>query len=374
MSSARFAFGPFVFDSQRQLLFEQGRPVGLGQRALALLGALLAARGDVVLKSELMDVAWPGLYVEESNLTVQVAALRRRLGPAGAGEWIETLSRVGYRFAGAFSLVEPGGSMAPGPRQHAVPPPAPDSALRNYELYIRARSLMLQSPEDNNLARRYLQHVLLQDATLAPAHACLAISYFGDALYFSRDAEANRAAGAVHAQTAIALNPEDATARWASGFVKLYSGRADEAASDWEIALALAPDQPEVLAKMGDLHVQDGDAAGGIALAERAIERNPHALGCAYWDLGFAYYAGGRYEDAVRALGLPEVERLPARRIRAAALAQLGRQEEAREEARRFLVSSPGFSIAEWAATQRFRQRADLEHFVDGYALAGLPR
>ena len=181
MSGTRFAFGPFVFDSQRQLLFEQGRPVGLGQRALALLGALLAARGDVVLKSELMDVAWPGLYVEESNLTVQIAALRRRLGPAGAGEWIETLSRVGYRFAGAFSLIEPAGPLlagplVPGPRQYAVPRPTSDITLRNYELYIRARSLMLQSPEDNNLARRYLQHVLLQDATLAPAHACLAIS------------------------------------------------------------------------------------------------------------------------------------------------------------------------------------------------------
>ena len=127
-------------------------------------------------------------------------------------------------------------------------------------------------------------------------------------------------------------------------------------------------------ASLGDLRVQDGDTAGGIALAERAIERNPHALGCAYWDLGFAYYAGGRYEDAERALGLPEVERLPARRIRAAALAQLGRLEEARQEARHFLVSSPGFTISQWAATQRFRQRADLEHFVDGYARAGLPR
>ena len=121
MSGTRFAFGPFGFDSQRQLLFEQGRPVGLGQRALALLGALLAARGDVVLKSELMDVAWPGLYVEESNLTVQIAALRRRLGPAGAGEWIETLSRVGYRFAGAFSLIEPAGPLLAGP---LVPGPA----------------------------------------------------------------------------------------------------------------------------------------------------------------------------------------------------------------------------------------------------------
>jgi TolB-like protein len=54
-----------------------------------------------------MDAAWPGLAVEESNLTVQVAILRKLLGPAPDGaSWIETIPRTGYRFVGDISPSE----------------------------------------------------------------------------------------------------------------------------------------------------------------------------------------------------------------------------------------------------------------------------
>ena len=50
----------------------------------------------------LIDAAWPGQAVEDSNLTVQIAALRRALGEAtpGGDRWIETMPRHGYRFIG----------------------------------------------------------------------------------------------------------------------------------------------------------------------------------------------------------------------------------------------------------------------------------
>ena len=70
---------------------------------MALLEALLNAEGKVVTKAELMDRAWPGTIVEEGNLTVQIAALRRVLGTALNGQvWIATVPRLGYR------LVSPG--------------------------------------------------------------------------------------------------------------------------------------------------------------------------------------------------------------------------------------------------------------------------
>lgn len=47
-----------------------------------------------------MDAAWPGAVVEEANLSVQIAALRKTLGAAPGGEdWIGTVPRVGYRLA-----------------------------------------------------------------------------------------------------------------------------------------------------------------------------------------------------------------------------------------------------------------------------------
>ena len=98
MAEASHAFGEFVLDPGCGLL-RNGRAVALGQRGAALLEVLLEARGNVVSKDALMERVWPGTAVEESNLTVQVAALRKVLGLTPDGqEWIATVPRVGYRF------------------------------------------------------------------------------------------------------------------------------------------------------------------------------------------------------------------------------------------------------------------------------------
>ena len=117
MESTRFEFGPFTLDADRGLLTRDGAPVDAGHRAVLLLQALLRAEGHAVTKAELMDAAWPGLVVEESNLSVQVAALRKLLGSSPSGRpWISTIARVGYRFDAPVSAVRsaPSGQHAPG--------------------------------------------------------------------------------------------------------------------------------------------------------------------------------------------------------------------------------------------------------------------
>ena len=91
-------FGPFAFDQARMVLQRDGRLVPIGGRAAALLVALVEAGGDVVTKAELLDAAWPGQAVEERNLSVQIAALRKAMGDLPDGlDPIRTVSRVGYR-------------------------------------------------------------------------------------------------------------------------------------------------------------------------------------------------------------------------------------------------------------------------------------
>lgn len=94
-------FGSFRLAAETQTLLCGDEPTLLGQRAAALLQLLLDHAGEPVSKAALMDAAWPGLAVEESNLTVQIAALRRVLAQAGgSAAWIETLPRRGYRYVG----------------------------------------------------------------------------------------------------------------------------------------------------------------------------------------------------------------------------------------------------------------------------------
>ena len=96
---------------------------------MALLRILIDRAGAPVSKDALMEAAWPGLAVEDSNLTVQIAALRRALGEAPGGEgWIATLPRRSYRFVGpAVAKSEASGSATPTP--DAATRPAPMMAL-----------------------------------------------------------------------------------------------------------------------------------------------------------------------------------------------------------------------------------------------------
>jgi len=103
--SSRFTFGPFVLDTQRGTLTREGRPVGISSKGVELLKALLAKPGKVLTKADLMQAAWRDAAIEESNLSVQIAALRKQLGAApNGGEWIATVPRVGYRFVGDLTV------------------------------------------------------------------------------------------------------------------------------------------------------------------------------------------------------------------------------------------------------------------------------
>ena len=94
-----YALGPFRLDTRDNLLLRGNEPLALGRRALALLGALVERPGALVSKDALLEAAWPGQAVEESNLTVQIASLRKVLGEVPGGDrWIETMPRRGYRF------------------------------------------------------------------------------------------------------------------------------------------------------------------------------------------------------------------------------------------------------------------------------------
>ena len=78
-----------------RLLLVEGVPAVVGARAFDLLLCLLAHRGRVISKHEVLEIVWPGLVVEENNLSVQVSALRKLLGPKA----ITTIPGRGYRFS-----------------------------------------------------------------------------------------------------------------------------------------------------------------------------------------------------------------------------------------------------------------------------------
>jgi TolB-like protein/Flp pilus assembly protein TadD len=126
--AAEYEFGPFRLDTEAGILYRGSDPVGVGQRAVALLGALVERGGAPVSKEALIEAAWPGLAVEENNLTVQIAALRRVFAQEPGGErWIETLPRRGYRFVGPVEATDDEGELPKVEPAEAAPAlPLPD--------------------------------------------------------------------------------------------------------------------------------------------------------------------------------------------------------------------------------------------------------
>jgi adenylate cyclase len=82
--------------------------VPLGSRALDLLGLLVEHQGELVSKDQIMEAVWPRTIVEENNLTVQIAALRRILDRDRTdGSCIQTVAGRGYRFIVPVTRGEP---------------------------------------------------------------------------------------------------------------------------------------------------------------------------------------------------------------------------------------------------------------------------
>ena len=115
-------FGRFVVQPERRQLLVDGEPAKIGARAFDILVALVDRRHRVATKDELLDVVWSGATIEESNLAVHIAALRRLLG----ADAIVTIPGRGYQFAVPLDLdkTNPGSEPSPHVRAqyHEGPP------------------------------------------------------------------------------------------------------------------------------------------------------------------------------------------------------------------------------------------------------------
>jgi DNA-binding winged helix-turn-helix (wHTH) protein len=73
----------------------RGTSVPVGSRAFDILAVLMAAHGQVVSIEDLLRKVWPDTVVEESNIRVQVCALRKALGEDR--RMIQNIPGRGYR-------------------------------------------------------------------------------------------------------------------------------------------------------------------------------------------------------------------------------------------------------------------------------------
>lgn len=101
-TALRLRFDAFDLDEADARLKRDGKPVALPPKAFGVLCALARQPGVLVTKNALLDAVWGHQHVSESVLKTTISQVRAALADdAASPRYIETASRLGYRFIGA---------------------------------------------------------------------------------------------------------------------------------------------------------------------------------------------------------------------------------------------------------------------------------
>lgn len=246
-------------------------------------------------------------------------------------------------------------------------------SLESYELLLRGLELyFLHERQTNKRARDCFRLAIRMDPAFARAYAALSKTYNLEWRYrWSKDPSRSIGMALELAKLAVEMDRLDARGHAELGFAHLYRHEIDESLAAYEEALDLNPNDADIIAEYGDALIYDGDPARCIGLIDKAVLLNPSHPDWYLWVQGGAYHQLHHYEQAITTLKRMK-DPTEASRLLAASYARLGANDEARHWAHLVRQKHPLFSIEDWATTQPFRNSADLEHFVEGMALAGL--
>ncbi|MEO8310280.1 MAG: tetratricopeptide repeat protein [Caldimonas sp.] len=145
--SERYAFGDFVLErSHRRVLRGDGTTLTLTPRQFDALLLFVENAGQLLEKDTLMRALWPGLVVEENNLSQTISSLRRALGDEPPGRrFIQTVARRGFRLIVPVTIDAPASPPASpsAPTGAGDSAPDPSSAPSSADVRRRRRALQL---------------------------------------------------------------------------------------------------------------------------------------------------------------------------------------------------------------------------------------
>jgi len=124
MAKHFYKFGPYCLDPEERVLRRGNEPLTLPPKDLETLLVLVQRAGHIVDKDELLEKVWPGVFIEEGNLSRRIFNLRQVLGDGTDGQkYIETIPRRGYRFVAALQEDEEPAPLAAAAQSTAAPIP-----------------------------------------------------------------------------------------------------------------------------------------------------------------------------------------------------------------------------------------------------------
>ncbi|MGC3875300.1 BTAD domain-containing putative transcriptional regulator [Halomonas sp. GXIMD04776] len=260
----------------------------------------------------------------------------------------------------------------------------PPQDWQAYDLWLRGWSA-LRRPDLAAIheARRYFQQALTKDPQFARAYVGLAFAHLNEWACFSWNHWAFLRREALDlARQAVALDEHDHRAHCMLGLAELYSRRYDAANRELSLALALNPNDANVLAHASFALALIGEPARGMEAARKALRLAPYRPEWHAGMTGIAFFSARRYQEAIDILATAPQAFCNTPAVIAAAHAHLGQPERATGHRDtvyrhyRYQLARGSFpahlSCLDWLlALDPYRQEVDRAHYLDGLRRAG---
>lgn len=241
-----------------------------------------------------------------------------------------------------------------------------------YELYKQAMSLVNPPADPWRLitARHAFEQVIKLDPAWAGGYAGSAYTYAFHVWWgHSKQPEKDRIHSISLANQALELDKSFGLANSALAFAYLYKGNFEKALSHSELAVKSQPGDPYVLAYHGYIHCANGDAEKGLPFIQRALRIDPSYSRTPFLNiLGLVNFHAGKHDKALELFernikrGGPSNPGIQA--YQAAALASLGRVDEARSIYTLIELQKNEFNYEQWLR-RSFRKVEDANKVID---------
>ncbi|MGA3074406.1 MAG: winged helix-turn-helix domain-containing protein [Bryobacteraceae bacterium] len=331
--TGKLCFGSFEVDFENRELRKHGIRIKLQRKPFQILEFLLQRPGQLVLRSDLAQLLWPGMHVSfDRSLNTAVNALRRALGDTSRNaRFIETRTGLGYLFLASVEVLHGAGSAQPGAGIQLVrstgSAEAPQDCLKGRYFCHKL------TEEDLHKGVAHFNAALAQDPNCAFAYAGLADAYClaallnmappGEIYPRARDMALNalrarQDLGDAHASlasvkrlfewdwagaeaeylTALVLSSNCAMTHQQYGAHLAATGKAEEALRELRRSEEIDPLSPMVNVGVAwGLYVAR-DFQGASEQSWKVLAMEPK-FGAAQYTLGLAYAQMGLTEDAV---------------------------------------------------------------------------
>ena len=250
--------------------------------------------------------------------------------------------------------------------------------LQAYLIYWQALEKIGTETKDGNfLARQLLKEVIALDPKFPAAYVLLGFTHTSDAMLGASKSPKESFAKAMElAKKAIALDDSFPTSYALLGWTYIWFRKHEEAITEYERALALAPNSSFSNIWMSLALRYAGRHKEAVGFAEKAIRLNPIPSCFTFRSLGVAYMFNGRYEEAIdnfkKALNVAPNDLMTYINL-AVAYIEAGKEDEARAAVAEIIRINPKLSLSEGKKLLNYKIQADNDLYIDALGKAGLP-